>query len=105
MQWNASENMRIEDQNFMYLLQNSFLTQRVLEPNRAASVLDIVLCAQKEFVDNVKTKELLGSNDRSQLHFNIRILSDRTNGSILGKVTRYKIYKKLYFTSVCIQKH
>ena len=45
----------------------------VLEPTRAARVLDIVLSSQKEFVDNVEIQEPLGSSDHNQLHFNINI--------------------------------
>ena len=59
----------------MCLVQDNFLTQHVLEPTRAARVLDIVLSSQKEFVDNVVIQEPLGSSDHNQLHFNINIKS------------------------------
>ena len=55
--------------------------------------LDILLSSQKEFVDNVEIQEPLGSSDHNQLHFNIKIKSDKTKvkqcivGGILGKVT------------------
>ena len=62
----------------MCLVQDNFLTQHVLEPTRAARVLDIVLSSQKEFVDNVVIQEPLGSSDHNQLHFNINIKSDKT---------------------------
>ena len=42
----------VEDQKLLCLVQDNFLTQHVLEPTRAARVLDIVLSSQKEFVDN-----------------------------------------------------
>ena len=58
--------------------QDNFLTHHVLEPTRAARVLDIVLSSQKEFVDNVVIQEPLGSSDHNQLHFNINIKSDKT---------------------------
>ena len=45
---------------FFYLVQDSFLSQHVLEPIRGKNVLDIVLSSQKEFVDNVKISELWG---------------------------------------------
>ena len=54
------------------------LTQHVLEPTRAARVLDIVLSSQKEFVDNVVIQEPLGSSDHNQLHITINIKSDNT---------------------------
>ena len=43
------------------LVQDNFLTQHVLEPSRAARVLDIVVSSQKEFVDKVVIQEPLGS--------------------------------------------
>ena len=43
----------VEDQRCLCLVQDTFLTLHVLEPTRAAMVLDIVLSSQKEFVDNV----------------------------------------------------
>ena len=60
------------------LVQDNFLTQHLLEPTRAARVLDIVLSSQKEFIDNVVIQEPLGSSDHNQLHFNINIKSDKT---------------------------
>ena len=66
----------VEDQKFLCLVQDNFLTQHVLEPTRATRVLDIVLSSPKELIDNVKIKEPLGSSDHNQMHFNIK--SDRT---------------------------
>ena len=57
---------------------------------------DIVLFSQKQkqLVDNVVIQEPLGSSEHSQLHFNIKIKSDKTKvkqvGGILGKVTVMK---------------
>ena len=80
---------------FMCLVQDNFLTQHVLEPTRAARVLDIVLSSQKEFVDNVVIQEPLGSSDHNQLHFNIKLKSDKTKVKqcrrYLGKVTIRKL--------------
>ena len=59
------------------LLQDNFLTQHVLEPTRVERVLDIVLYSQKEFVDNVVIQEPLGSSDHNQLHFDIKIKSEK----------------------------
>ena len=55
-----------------------FLNSALLEPTRAARVLDIVLSTKKEFVGNVVIQEPLGSSDHNQLHFNINIKSDKT---------------------------
>ena len=63
---------------FWCLVQDNFVTQHVLEPTRAARILDIVLSSQKEFVDYVVIQEPLGSIDNNQLHFNINITSDKT---------------------------
>ena len=64
IKWDSQQSTRVEDQH-------------VLEPTRAARVLDIVLSSQKEFVDNVVIQEPLGSSDHNQLHFNINIKSDQ----------------------------
>ena len=53
-QWKSLESTRGEDQQFLFLIQDSFLSQHVLEPTRGDNVLDIVLSSQKELVDNVK---------------------------------------------------
>ena len=78
IKWDSLQSTGIEDQRFVCLVQDNFLTQRVLEPTRAARVLDIVLSSQKEFVDNVVIQEPLGSSDHNQLHFNINIKSDKS---------------------------
>ena len=53
IKWDTLQSTGVEDQRFLCLIQGNFLTQHVLEPTRAARVLDIVLSSQKEFVDNV----------------------------------------------------
>ena len=42
IQWNSLESTGSEDQQFLFLIQDSFLTQHVLEPTRGENVLDIV---------------------------------------------------------------
>ena len=69
---------RVRRPTVLCLVQDTFLTQHVLEPIRATRVLNIVLSSQKELVDNVNIKEPLGSSDHNQMHFNINIKSDRT---------------------------
>ena len=54
IQWKSLESTGGEDQQFLFLIQESFLTQHMLEPTRGDNVLDIVLSSQKELVDNVK---------------------------------------------------
>ena len=78
IKWDSQQSTGVEDQQFLCLVQDNFLTQHVLEPTRAARVLCIVLSSQKEFVDNVVIQEPLGSSDHNQLHFNINIKSDKT---------------------------
>ena len=43
-----------EDQQFLCLIQDSSLTQHVLEPTRGDNVIYLVLSSQKELMDNVK---------------------------------------------------
>ena len=74
IKWNPLESTGIEDQQFLFLIQDSFLTQHVLEPTRVENVLDIVLSSQKELVDNVKIFEPLGNSDHNQIHFDINVI-------------------------------
>ena len=73
IKWDTLQSTVVEDNTFLCLVQDNFLTQHVLEPPRASTVLDIVLSSQKEFVDNVEIQEPLGRSDHNQLHFNINI--------------------------------
>ena len=95
IKWDTLQSTWVEDQTFLGIVQDNFLTQYVLEPTRAARILDIVLSSQKEFVDNVVIQEPLGSSDHNQLHFNIKIKSVKKKlnnvGGILGKVTIRKL--------------
>ncbi len=56
IKWDTLPSTGVEDQTFLCLVQDNFLTQHVLEPTRAARILDIVLSSQKELVDNVLYK-------------------------------------------------
>ena len=95
IKWDTLQSTGAEDQTFLCLVQDNFLTQHVLEPTKAERVLDIVLFLQKKIVDNVLIQEPLGSSDHNQLHFNIKQKSDKTKlnnvGGILGKVTIRKL--------------
>ena len=94
IKWDTLQSTGVEDQTFLCLVQDNFLTQHVLEPTRAARILDIVLSSQKKFVDNVVIQEPLGSSVHNQLHFNIKKIRQNKNvGGILGKVTIRKIGK------------
>ena len=74
-----------EDQQFIFLIQDSFLTQHVLEPTREENVLYIVLSSQNELVDNVKIHEPLSNSDHNQIHFDIYVKSE-CNLKSIGKL-------------------
>ena len=59
IQWKSLESTGGEDQQFLVLIHESFLTQHVLESTRGENVLDTVLSSQKELVDIVKIHEPL----------------------------------------------
>ena len=70
--WNINcdtlQSTGVEDRTLLCLVLDNFLIQHVLEPTRAARVLDIVLSSQKEFVDNVVIQEPMGGGNHNQLH-------------------------------------
>ena len=65
--WKSLKSTGGEDQQFLFLIQDIFLTQHVLEPTSGENVLDIVLPSQKELVDNVKIHEPLGNSEPNQI--------------------------------------
>ena len=79
IQWKSLESTWGEDQQFKFLIQDSFLIQHVLEPTRGDNVSDMVLSSQKELVDNVKIHEPLGNSDHNQIHFDINVKSGSKN--------------------------
>ena len=95
IKWDTLQSTGVEDQTFVCLVQDNFLTQHVLEPTRAARILDIVLSSQKEFVDNVVIQEPLGSSDHNQLHFYIKIQSDKTKVKQCRRDFRKGNYKEI----------
>ena len=93
IKWDTLQSTGVENQKFV--CQDNFLTQHVLEPNRAARVLDIVLSPQKEFLDNIVIQEPLGSSDHNQMHFNINIKSDKTKVKQCTRDFRKGNYKEI----------
>ena len=87
IQWKSLESTGGEDQPFLFLIQDSFLTQHVLEPTRGENVLYIVLSSQKELVDNVKLHEPLGNSDHNQIHFDIYVKSESKNKKRIGETS------------------
>ena len=98
IQWDTLENTGIEYQQCMCIIQDNFLTQHALEPTRGARILDLDLSSQKEFVDNAKIQDPLGSSDHNQLYFNIRIKSDKTKVSRCKRNFRKCNYKEMRTT-------
>ena len=63
IQWKSLESTGGEDQQFLFLIQESFLNQHI----------DIVLSSQSELVGNVKIHEPLGNSDHNQIYFYIKV--------------------------------
>ena len=66
-----------EDQEFLNLEQDGFLSQHELEPTRGKNVMDIVLSSQKEFVDNIKICETRGCCDHNHIYVIIKVKGER----------------------------
>ena len=68
---------------------------RCVPAKKVGRVLDRVLSSHKEFVDNVVIQEPLGSSDHNQLHFNIKIKSEKTKVKQCRREFRKGDYKKI----------
>ena len=93
IKWKYLESTGGEDQQFLFLIQDSFLTQHVLEPTRGDNVIYIILSSQNELVDNVKIHKPLGNSEHNQIHFDINTKSESKNKKRIGET----------FTKVTIQ--
>ena len=89
IQWKSQQSTGSEDQKFLNLVQDSFLTQHVLEPTRVENILDIVLSSQKEFIDNVRICEPLGCSDHTQIYFIIKVKGEQNR-----KIRNRKMFHK-----------
>ena len=87
IQWKSLESTGGEDQQFLFLIQDSFLTQHVLEPTRGENILDLVLSSQNKLMDNVKIHEPFGNNDHNQIHFDIKVKSESKNKKRSGEIS------------------
>ena len=47
IQWKSVESTGGEDRQFIFLIQDTFLTQHVLEPTRGEDVLDLVVFTKR----------------------------------------------------------
>ena len=56
IKWDILHSTGVEDQKFVCLLQDNFLTQHVLEPTRAERVLYIVLSSHNQLHFNIILK-------------------------------------------------
>ena len=72
IQWKSIQSTGREDQTFLSLVQDSFISQHVLEPTRGENVFNIVLSSQKECVGNVNMHEPLGCRDHNQTYVIIK---------------------------------
>ena len=84
-----------EDQKCLKLVQDSFLTQHVLEPTRGENVLDIVLSSQKELIDNIRIFEPLGRSDHNEIYFIIKVKGEQNRKIRYRKKIRKGRYKDM----------
>ena len=100
IQCKSQQSTGSEDQRFLNLVQDSFLTQHVLEPTRGENALDIVLSSQKEFIDNVRICEPLGCSDHNQIYFIIKVKGEQNR-----KIRYRKNVHKGRYTPKDMRKH
>ena len=87
IQWTFLESTGGEDQQFIFLIQESFFTQHVLEPNRGENVLNIVFVVTKRISGQCKIHEPLGNSDHNQIHFDINVKSESKNKKRVGETS------------------
>ena len=74
-----------EDNKFLDLTMDCFLTQHVKDPTRGNNILDLILSNNPSLIDEVTVSEPLSNSDHNTIHFNI-VCDNKKN-----------IWKKEYF--------
>ena len=78
IQWKSLESTGGENQQFLFLIQDSFLTQHVLEPTRGKNIRYSFIIT-KRISGQCKIHEPLGNSDHNQIHFDINVKSESKN--------------------------
>ena len=60
-----------ETQDFLDVIQDSFLKQLVNKPTREDKILDLILTNREDIVSNIEIGETLGNSDHREVRFNI----------------------------------
>ena len=77
IQCKSLESVGRDDQQFLLLIQDCFLTQHVLEPTRG-NVLDLVFSPENELVEKFTICEPFGSSYHKHIHFSIKLQTEIT---------------------------
>lgn len=71
--WSVPAGASSASQQFVDIIEDSFLTQHVKSATRGSSVLDLVFTSEPDMADNVSVLGPLGSSDHSMLHWTVRL--------------------------------
>jgi len=61
--WNTLEYNTVNEEIFIKIVQDCFLTQHVQEPTRQSNILDLVLTIEPNMIDNLTVKENFSASD------------------------------------------
>jgi hypothetical protein len=70
-------------EQFMEVVQNCYLFQKVDKPTRGENILDLILCNEEAIVQNVKVGENLGDSDHQIIRFSIIVETEQAKNKIL----------------------
>ncbi|ESN91348.1 hypothetical protein HELRODRAFT_165371 [Helobdella robusta] len=69
--WNHREGKKLVDELFLDCIDENFLTQHVMEPTRGENILDLIISAEENLIEEVRVGEEFGTSDHRILRFNI----------------------------------
>jgi len=61
----------VQGQDFLNLVGDNFLTQKVFAPTRGNNILDLVLCSDPDIVENLVVGCSIANSDHNLLEFDI----------------------------------
>lgn len=88
--WTTVNSQSQDDQDFIKVVEDLFLTQHVMQPTRENNILDIILTTDPDIISDIDILPPIGTSDHNVLEFNVSLTKDHNNHECRQKNYDYK---------------
>ncbi|XP_078410452.1 uncharacterized protein LOC144687812 [Cetorhinus maximus] len=83
VEWENQFGSGSQEKEFVECLQDGFMEQLVVEPNREQAILDLVMCNEADLIRELKVKEPLGGSDHSMIEFTLQFERKKLESDVM----------------------